>query len=219
MHSIYNFVTGPMVWVSVIVFVAGSLYRIISMALLATKKDPLVYHYMSARYGLRSILHWITPFASVNMRKHPVMTIVAFAFHISLFMAPLFLFAHVALINEAWNISWWFMPDTTADALTLIVISACIFFLMRRISQPEVKYLTTASDYIILTIVAAPFITGFWTYHQFAGFEIAGILHIVSGEIMLAAIPFTSLSHMLFFPFMRGYMGSEFGAVRHAKDW
>jgi hypothetical protein len=44
-------------------------------------------------------------------------------------------------------------------------------------------------------------------------------MHILSGEVMLAAIPFTRLSHMLFFPFTRGYMGSEFGGVRHAKDW
>jgi hypothetical protein len=36
---------------------------------------------------------------------------------------------------------------------------------------------------------------------------------------MLAAIPFTRLSHALFFLFTRGYMGSEFGAVKNAKDW
>ena len=45
------------------------------------------------------------------------------------------------------------------------------------------------------------------------------IAHIVSGEIMLIAIPFTRLSHMIFSPLTRAYMGSEFGNVRHAKDW
>jgi nitrate reductase gamma subunit len=45
------------------------------------------------------------------------------------------------------------------------------------------------------------------------------ILHIISGEVMLVAIPFTRLSHMLFAPLTRAYMGSEFGGVRHAKDW
>ncbi|MCP3952439.1 MAG: nitrate reductase, partial [Desulfobacterales bacterium] len=25
--------------------------------------------------------------------------------------------------------------------------------------------------------------------------------------------------HMLFAPFTRAYMGSEFGGVRHARDW
>ena len=36
------------------------------------------------------------------------------------------------------------------------------------------------------------------------------------GEIMLVAIPFTRLSHMIFSPLTRAYMGSEFGKVRHA---
>ena len=45
------------------------------------------------------------------------------------------------------------------------------------------------------------------------------ILHILSGELWLAAIPFTRLSHMVLAPLSRAYIGSEFGAVRHAKDW
>ena len=85
--------------------------------------------------------------------------------------------------------------------------------------NPEVKFLTSTSDYVILAIVAAPFVTGFWTYHQWPGYQLSGILHILSGEIMLVAIPFTRLSHMIFFPFTRGYIGSEFGAVRHVQDW
>jgi len=99
------------------------------------------------------------------------------------------------------------------------ILAGGIFQTMRRIVLPEVKYLTSISDYVILAMVSAPFITGFWTYHQWPGFRLMGIFHIISGEIMLAAIPFTRLIHMVFFPFTRGYMGSEFGAVRNAKDW
>jgi nitrate reductase gamma subunit len=219
MHSIYNFVSGPLVWASVILFLGGSLYRLISMGLLARKKDVAVYAYASTYYGLRSILRWIVPFASVNMRKHPVMTVFSFAFHLCLLTLPLFLFAHIVLIKESWDVSWGWLPDGTADIMTLVVIASCVFFLARRLVVPETRFLTSVSDYLILLMVAAPFITGFWTYHQWAGFEVSGILHILSGEIMLVAIPFTKLSHMIFFPFTRGYMGSEFGAVRHARDW
>nr|CBX29372.1 hypothetical protein N47_J03530 [uncultured Desulfobacterium sp.] len=183
------------------------------------RKRSFFIYYMSPYHALRSIFHWLTPFGSENMRKNPVFTIVAFSFHICIVIAPLFLFAHIILIKQSWNVSWWFISDTTADIMTIIVIASCIFFLIRRIVRPEVKFLTTASDYIILAMVAAPFVTGFWTYHQFTGFRIMGIIHILSGEILLAAIPFTRLSHMIFFPVSRGYIGSEFGAIRHAKDW
>jgi nitrate reductase gamma subunit len=84
---------------------------------------------------------------------------------------------------------------------------------------PEVQYVTSASDYVILGIAAAPFITGCMSYYQWFGYEVFTILHVISGEVMLIAIPFTRLSHMLFAPLTRAYMGSEFGGVRQAKDW
>ncbi len=219
MHDIYNFVSGPLVWIAFILFIGGSLYQLISRAILASKKDQAVYSYMSLFFALRSILHWIVPFGSVNSRSKPVFTVATFTFHLCLILAPVFLFAHVVLINEAWGISWWFIPDSGADIMTVLVILVCLFFLGRRLFLRDVKYLTSISDYLILGLVAAPFITGFWAYHQLPGYTVMMIVHMLAGEILLAAIPFTKLSHMLFFPFTRGYIGSEFGAVRHARDW
>jgi nitrate reductase gamma subunit len=90
---------------------------------------------------------------------------------------------------------------------------------VRRVTQPEVTFVTSASDFVILAVVAAPFITGFLAYHQWLSYPLVMCLHVLAGDIMLAAIPFTRLSHMIFSPFTRAYMGSEFGKVRHARDW
>lgn len=219
MHSLYNFVSGPLVWLAFIIFIGGCLYRLISLIVLVHRKEKFIYSYMSWKYGLRSIIRWSTPFATENMRRHPAMTIVAYVFHICLILTPIFLLAHVTLVDESWDLSWWTLPDALATIMTLIVIGACVFFLVRRLVKPEVQYVTSVSDYILLTIVAAPFITGFLVYYQWFGYQTLLILHILSGEIMLVAIPFTRLSHMLFAPLTRAYMGSEFGGVRHARDW
>ncbi len=219
MHDFYNFVTGPLAWAAFIVFIGGSLYRLISMLYLVSKKEKFIYTYMSFKYSFRSIFHWIIPFATVNWKRHPVLTIVTFAFHICLIITPIFLLSHVILWNESWNINLWSLSDGVADIMTLVVVGSCIFFLVRRLVLPEVQYVTSASDYVILAIVAAPFITGFIAYNQWINYQLFLILHIISGEIMLVAIPFTRLSHMLFSPFTRAYMGSEFGGVRNAKDW
>ena len=219
MHDVYSFLTGPMVWIAFIVFIGGSLYRLIQLIALANKKEKFIFSYMSWKYGLRSILRWITPFATTNMRRHPAMTIVTFAFHICLLLTPVFLLSHIVLWDEAWNISWWALPDGTADVMTLIVVGGCVFFLVRRLKLPEVRFLTSVSDYVILAIVALPFITGFVAYHQWFNYPFFMMLHVLSGEIMLMAIPFTRLSHMLFSPFTRAYMGSEFGSIRNARDW
>ena len=42
--------------------------------------------------------------------------------------------------------------------------------------NPEVKFVTYASDYIILGIVAAPFVTGLLAYYQWFGYQIFVIL-------------------------------------------
>jgi len=219
MHSLYNFVSGPLVWLAFIIFIGGCLYRLITLMVLVHKKEKFIYSYMSWKYSLRSIVRWSTPFATENMRRHPAMTIVAYVFHVCLILTPIFLLAHVTLVDESWDLSWWTLPDTLAAIMTLLVIGACVFFLVRRLVNPEVQFVTSASDYILLTIVAAPFITGFLVYYQWFGYQTLLILHILSGEIMLVAIPFTRLSHMLFAPLTRAYMGSEFGGVRHARDW
>ncbi|MCP4371853.1 MAG: respiratory nitrate reductase subunit gamma [Deltaproteobacteria bacterium] len=219
MHDLYNFVTGPLAWAAFIVFIAGSLYRLINMFYLVNKKEKFIFTYMSFKYSFRSIFHWIIPFATTNWKMHPVLTIVTFAFHICLIITPVFLLSHTILWDESWNISLWSLSDGVADIMTLVVVGSCIFFLVRRLVLQEVQYVTSASDYVILAIVAAPFVTGFIAYHQWVNYQFFMILHIISGEIMLVAIPFTRLSHMLFSPFTRAYMGSEFGGVRNAKDW
>ncbi len=219
MHDLYLFVSGPLAWLAFIIFFGGCLYRLTSLMVLVHRKEKFIYSYMSLKYSLRSILRWSTPFATENMRKHAALTIVAFAFHICLIVTPVFLLAHVTLVDESWNLSWWTLPEGAAEIMTLIVIVCCGFFLVRRLVNPEVKFVTSASDYVILGIVAAPFITGLLVYYQWFGYQTMLILHILSGEVMLVAIPFTRLSHMLFAPLTRAYMGSEFGGVRHAKDW
>jgi nitrate reductase gamma subunit len=208
-----------MVWVSVLLFLGGSVYSLVSRAVMARKMDKMVYSYFSLHYALRSIFHWVIPYAARNWRLHPLFTFVTFTFHICLIWTPLVLFAHVGLFYEAWGFSWWFIPDLAGDVCAGLVLACCLFFLGRRLFLRDVRYLSTASDYVMLALVAAPYLTGMWAHRQWPGHETALLLHVFSGELLLALIPFTKLGHMLFFLFTRGYIGSEFGAVRHARDW
>ncbi len=219
MHGIYVLVSGPLLWISVILFFGGSIYKITRMMVGVYKKERFIISFLSLKYSLRSIFHWAIPFGAVVMRNHPIMTIVTFAFHICLLAVPLFLFSHVVLFDESWNINWWTLPGYLAHIMTIIVIVSCVFFLFRRLRTPEVRFVTSFSDYLILAMVAAPFITGFWVVQQWPASQWMLISHMLSGEIMLAAIPFTRLSHMLFLVFTRVYIASEFGDVRKARDW
>ncbi|MFC1892021.1 TmcC family electron transfer complex membrane anchor subunit [Thermodesulfobacteriota bacterium] len=219
MYGLYKLATGPLAWLAFIIFIAGSLYKVFSMINLAKKKEDFIFTYMSWKYSLRSILHWIMPFGSLGWRSKPVLTVVTFIFHICLFAVPLFLMSHVILFNEAFGTTWNGISDFAGDIMTIIVILSCLFFLIRRMTQKEVRFVTSPSDFVLLVIVASPFITGFIVYHQLFAYQSMMVFHIITGEIMIAVIPFTRLSHMILSPLTRAYMGSEFGGVRHARDY
>lgn len=216
--ALYNILRGPLVWVAFLIFIGGSIYRVYTLVNMA-KKEKVVFPFISLKATLKSLLHWLIPFGSRRWRLKPVLTIATFLFHIGLVFTPIFLLAHNQLWYESWGITWWTLPESTADIMTIIVILTGIFFLLRRIFAPEVKFVTFTSDYVLLAISVLPFLTGFLAYHQWVLPTKAMVnLHILFGEIMLIAIPFTRLTHMFYFFLTRSWMGSNF-ALWGTKDW
>ena len=58
-----------------------------------------------------------------------------------------------------------------ADVLTLVVIFGCLFFIIRRIVQPEVRNVSTPSDFILAVLVMSPFLTGFMAHQQWFPYQ------------------------------------------------
>jgi nitrate reductase gamma subunit len=216
--DLYELVRGPFAWVALIIFVAGSIYRIIAM-LVRGKKEPALDPAENFRGAVRSILHGLIPFGATTMRQQPVFAIVTIGFHLCVIILPLFLLAHIVLWYESWQILWWSLPDLLADLMAVWVILACLYFLGRRWLVPEVKKVTRPSDILLPVIVLLTFLTGFLAYHQWGPYRPIMILHVLAGEILLIAIPFSKLGHMLFFMFSRAYMGAEYGRVLKGREW
>ena len=219
MNAFINFIMGPMVWISVLVFFAGLIVKLIKIVNEIKSKENFIFSYLSFKYSLRSIGAWLIPFFPQSTRQQPVFYGVSYLFHILLFLIPLFLMSHLVLFEQAFGITWAALPDPLADTLTLGVVGALIFFGVRRFLVPEVKFLTSYKDYLLLLVVLLPFFTGFLAYHQFFAYQWMVIAHVLSGEFMLIIIPFSRFSHMITAPLTRSYTGSEFGNVRHARDW
>jgi nitrate reductase gamma subunit len=116
-------------------------------------------------------------------------------------------------------VSWWYLPDTLSKVMTIVVIVGATTFLLRRIANPTVRFVSSAGDLILAVLVMAPFATGLLAYYQVFDYQTIVIIHMWTGAIWLAMIPFTRIAHMLFFPVTRAYMGSEFGFVRGTRDW
>jgi nitrate reductase gamma subunit len=214
----YEFARGPLVWIAFAVLLVGSVYRVVSIVKLS-KKDKVVQSYMNWKFGLRSIVRWVIPYGTTNMRIRPLFTLLSFLFHICLLLTPIFAAAHVFLWKESWGISWWTLPDTLSKVMVILVLCVGLMFVLRRIANPTVRFVTSPSDYVLVVLVLAPFATGLMAYYQMFDYHTIVIIHMWTGALWLAMIPFTRISHMLFFPLTRAYMGSEFGFVRGSKDW
>ena len=94
-----------------------------------------------------------------------MVTVVTFVYsHICLLAVPVFLMAHVLLLEHYRGISYWSLNDHVADLMTFFVICSCIFFGVRRVARPEVRYVTATSDWFLLVLVLLPFLTGFLAF-------------------------------------------------------
>ena len=214
----YAFVTGPLAWLSFGIFFIGLLYRLVGYIRGLNWQMDRVSYSKNVAYGirgaLRSIFFWIVPFGTHGWRFYPGFTILVFVFHICLLATPIFLMGHNVLLLERWGFSLPTLPEGLADGMTLAVIVAAVFIILRRIALPEVRIITKPYDFLVLAIAVAPFLTGFLAYHQMGSYDFWIVAHVLSGEIMLVAIPFTKLSHFLLFFLSRAQLGMDYGIKR-----
>lgn len=214
----YQFVTGPLAWLSFGIFFIGLIVRAVWYVKGLNWQMDRVSYSVNTSYGIkgaiRSIFFWLLPFGTRSWRFYPGFTIMVFVFHICLLFTPVFLMGHNVLLKERWGFSLPTLPEGLADIMTVAVIIAAVFIVVRRIALPEVRIITKPYDFLILVIAVAPFITGFLAYHQVGSYSFWLIIHILSGEVMLVAIPFTKLSHFLLFFMSRAQIGMDFGIKR-----
>ena len=136
----YDLITGPLLWFSFIVCIGGVIIRLVYLFSLSRVKDRVLYNHADAGWGLRSLFHWLIPFAGSAMRMQPVFTFMGFVFHLSLLSVPLFLSAHNILWDENFGISLWSMPDRLADILSAVTIISGLFLFLRRLSRLRFVY-------------------------------------------------------------------------------
>lgn len=214
----YELARGPLVWLAFVGLVAGTVVQLGRFYLLA-RKEKSVLPTFDAHFGLRSILHWIVPFSSRNTRMHPTFTIASYLFHLCILLTPLLVMGHAVLWEESWGVHWWSLPPAAADAASALAVILGVTFMVRRLVVPEARRVARVRDFLLILLVISPFATGLAAHLQWLPQREALVLHILCGAAWLLAIPVTWLKHMFLFGPSRAYMGSEFGAVRNARDW
>ncbi len=207
-----------MFWLSLGICLIGMLVRfVLYFRGLNWQMDRVAYRAYPAqgiKGALKSIVKWLIPFGTYGWRKQPFMTVIFFGFHIGAVLVPLFLLAHNLFLEEKIGFSLVTLNPLLADILTWAVVVSAIFLTLRRIALPEVRILTTSYDYFILLISVAPFITGLLARYEVGNYSFWLTLHILCGEALLIAIPFTKLSHIVLFFASRAQLGMDYAIKR-----
>ena len=212
----YSFVEGPLLWISILTFIIGSLIRAALLLVVSKQKDKIIYQHFKWKYVLITFIRWLLPL-NKDVVKNPVFAVLGYVFHICLIVVPLWFSGHIMLWEESrFEWSWAPLPDGLADWMTLIFLAIALFFLLRRIFSADIRLISGWADYLLLIITALPFLTGYFLTHgTLDGIGFLGdnmtLLHMLSGELMLILIPFTKLSHFFLFFFSRGSTAIEFG--------
>ncbi len=110
----YNFITGPLLWVTFAIFFIGLTVRVVLYIRgLDWRLDRVAYRAypgLGIKGAISSVVHWLIPFGSYGWRAKPLYTIVFFVFHIGLVVTPLFLVGHAIILKERWGLNWPTIP-------------------------------------------------------------------------------------------------------------
>lgn len=217
MDTLYLLATGPIFWLACAVFLVGSAWRVLGFLSLASRKDKVIYTGFRPAWAARSILHFLLPL-SITFRAEPLVMTMSYVLHLAVLLTALFAGGHGVLLDAAWNLAWPALPDVVSDVLAVMGLLALVFFAVRRVTNANLKPLTSSRDWLAWGLTAAPLLTGLLAHLQLGDPRLMTVAHVCAGNLLLLAAPFTKLSHMYLFFVSRAVTGSDFGK-RNVGAW
>lgn len=217
----YTFLTGPMLWIAAVLFVGGLTWRVIRYIRgLDWRLERVAYgpgRDIGIKGALYSVLQWLVPFGTHSWRKQPFFTVAFFLFHLGLVIVPLFLTGHMVIMRARFGFSLPSFPLWLSDGLTVGAIIGGIMMALRRVTLPEVRFLSGKADWLLLGLSLFVLVSGFLARMQAPGYEAWLLWHIFGGELILILAPFTKLSHMVLFFMSRGQLGMDYAIKRGGR--
>jgi nitrate reductase gamma subunit len=162
-----------------------------------------------ARYSLFNVA---MPWSMESTRKGFVFYLTFVAFHLGVVAGiSLAFLSTVAQGLVAWAPFAWICGSTLAIAFLVAV-----YRIFRRLFRPVLRLISTPDDYFSLFMLTVWFALGTATQAHLAGvrgFESVNILvaYLFLTSFFLLYVPFSKISHYLYYPFTRIWIGRALG--------
>ncbi len=219
--DLLDFARGPALTVALGVFVLGTLWRLVGvlsrprMPDLSTAREGAPSNLVGA---LRSILRGMWPRKEFGPAALAV-TINGYVFHIGLALVFLGYAPHIAFIRRISGLSWPALPDVVMYLAAGATIVSLLLALGSRLTDPVLRMISNADDWITWTIIFLPIITGMAVLAGSSAAILARdhviyrgplVVHLLTLELLLIWFPFGKLMHAFLFAFSRGATGMRF---------
>lgn len=205
MEAWIAFAKGPLFAFTFLVMVLGLLRLIIIQTYtLVARKGARLRQAPWRKIALDAI-SWAIPYKHL-IKGTRGFSIVSFLFHIGILLVPVFLADHIVMWEKLFNCNLPALGRGLADVLTLGTVICVIILLGYRMFIRRIRAMSRPTDYVILVLVLAPFLSGYLASHPDANplrWEVMMLIHLLSAEALFVAIPFTKLAHIVLYFFDR----------------
>jgi nitrate reductase gamma subunit len=211
------FARGPLFYAALLVFIAGMTYRLLSVVLLGWKRDRVPNRGSKAggvavAYA-KGILIWpFIPWVKNTFSRNPITYLAGGLFHLGLFVVIFLGAAHMLVWKSLLGFGWPTLPLPIVDWLAAGAIVAMIALFINRLVNPVLKLISGPAEWLNLLAVFLPMLTGYiMTHHLWFRYEALFSLHMLAVDVLLIWIPFSRISHFMFYFFSRTFHGAQAG--------
>lgn len=216
-NDVLTFVRGPLFKAALLVFIAGMVYRLARVLFLGLKRDKVPPKGSRAKgiveAFLKGIIIWpFIPWVKNTFKKNPLIYIAGGLFHLGLIVILIFGTAHMLVWKSLLGFGWKTLPLPIVDWMAAVTIVALIVLFINRLINPVLKLISGPSEWANLLFVFLPMVTGYiMAHHLWFRYEVLFSLHMISVDILLIWIPFSRISHFIFYFFSKTIHGADFG--------
>ena len=207
--TLLDFARGPALEWSLIIFVAGSLWRLIGALLVRRKRDLSEPRSRSTvAGGIRTVFSRMFPRKEFHS-KTLFAVIAGYVLHFGLAITVFLFTPHILFIDGLLGISWPGIPNNLVMFAGVVTIATLVALLIRRMTTPLLKKISSADDYISWVMTLLPVLTGMMAYAHIGGpYQTVLAIHILTVEAMLIWFPFGKLFHAVLWIPSRAQMGA-----------